>query len=223
MREASAERRSYRILPFAIRSCIFLLVLGGIYFFTDVLYEQAGALMQSFEAGWGIWALLLFTAVYSLLLAIPFVPGMELGLAIMMVFGWRSVPLVFAASLGAFSLSYLVGGKFPARVLQKFLELLHLNRANQFVSDMLRLSPPERLERLISPAAGKMQSFLARHRYLALIVVLNIPGNALIGGGWGIGLLAGLSGFYSYHRYALAVALAISPAHVVILAGQLLG
>lgn len=59
--------------------------------------------------------MLLSLAVFALLLAIPFVPGMELGLAIVMVFGWQSVPLVFAGSLGAFSLSYLGGGRFQAK------------------------------------------------------------------------------------------------------------
>lgn len=128
-----------------MRLCIFLLVLAAVYFFTDVLYEQAGALMQYFEASRGKCTLLLFVAVFALLLAIPFVPGMELDLAIMMVFGWQSVPLVFAGSLGACSLSYLGGCRFPAKppLVPSSLLILELVGVRRF-------QPPRLLPRLWS-------------------------------------------------------------------------
>lgn len=60
---------------------------------------------------------------------------------------------------------------------------------------------------------------LVDHRDLALIAVLNMPGNALIGGGGGIALVAGMSGMFRPDRYLLAVAIAALPIPLFMLAG----
>ena len=48
-----------------------------------------------------------------------------------------------------------------------------------------------------------------KHRYIAITVVLNIPGNAIIGGGEGIALLDGISGSFTFLRYLAVVSLAV--------------
>jgi len=49
----------------------------------------------------------------------------------------------------------------------------------------------------------------------------NIPGNALIGGGGGIALVAGMSGLFRLPTYILMVAIAISPIPLFLLAKAL--
>jgi hypothetical protein len=61
-----------------------------------------------------------------------------------------------------------------------------------------------------------MGPFLVRHRFIALAIVLNIPGNIIIGGGGGIAMIAGMSGLYSLPRYLLTVAIAVAPIPFVI-------
>lgn len=203
-----AFRVSLRIVA---RLVLFLCVVAGLYFATLALHQRAELFLSSVGVEWAILTLVLATILFSLLLALPFVPGMEMGLAIMMAFGWQGVPLVYFASLAALSLSYFGGARLGAGLLRNLLAWLHLGRAGRLLEEMERLSSAERLQRLISPSAGRTRSFLTRHRYLALMVVFNLPGNALLGGGGGIGMLAGLSGLYTFPRYVGAVALAITP------------
>jgi len=55
---------------------------------------------------------------------------------------------------------------------------------------------------------------MLRHRYLLLMLALNLTGNSLVGGGGGIVFIAGLSGLFSYHGYLLAILIAVSPVPV---------
>ena len=59
--------------------------------------------------------------------------------------------------------------------------------------------------------------WLVKHRYIAIVLALNLPGNTLIGGGGGIALLAGISGLFSFPGYLVAVALAVLPIPLAVL------
>lgn len=52
-------------------------------------------------------------------------------------------------------------------------------------------------------------------------IILNLPGNAIIGGG--IGLIAGISRLYPFPKYLLVVGFAITPLPLVFLTGKLPG
>jgi hypothetical protein len=54
-----------------------------------------------------------------------------------------------------------------------------------------------------------------------IAIALNLPGNALIGGGGGIGLISGMSRLYPFPKYILLVSLAITPLPLLLLAGKL--
>jgi hypothetical protein len=59
--------------------------------------------------------------------------------------------------------------------------------------------------------------FLLRHRYLALAIALNLPGNFLLGGGGGIALLAGVSRLYAVPGFLATVTCAVAPVPLAVL------
>jgi hypothetical protein len=59
---------------------------------------------------------------------------------------------------------------------------------------------------------------LARHRYVALAVLINVPGNAVIGGGGGLAFAAGMSGVFSIPAFLITVAIAVLPVPLAIYA-----
>jgi hypothetical protein len=159
--------------------------------------------------------------VYVLWMALPFVPGVELGLALMLMLGTRGVVLVYLCTLLSLSLSFTIGRLIPLNSFARFLGWLHLYKAQNLVLQLEPLNSEEKLNFLLRSAPSKIIPFLLKHRYLVIAIALNIPGNALIGGGGGIGLITGMSRLYPFPRYILLVSLAITPLPLLILAGKL--
>jgi hypothetical protein len=73
------------------------------------------------------------------------------------------------------------------------------------------LNAQQRLETLIAHAPKRIVPTLLKHRYIAIAVAINVPGNAIIGGGGGIALMAGISGLFTFPRYLTIIALAVLP------------
>ena len=166
--------------------------------------------------------LLLMAGLYVLLMVIPFMPAIELGLALMVVLGPESVLFVYLCTVIALSLSYLLGRLIPVRFLVAFLGWFHLERARSLVFRLEPLDRSQRMEFLLSHAPSKLVPFLIKHRYLLVALVLNLPGNALIGGGGGIGVIAGMSGLYAFGWYLLLISVAILPVPLLVLSGIVL-
>jgi hypothetical protein len=156
-------------------------------------------------------------SVYVLLMMLPFVPGVEIGLGMMVMFGPKIAPLVYGGTVLALVLSFLVGRLVPQHAIVEILETLHLKRAGRLLRQLEMLDSSERLQFLLQNASTRIVSFLLRHRFLALMVALNLPGNALVGGGGGIALVAGFSRLFVLPRFALAVAVAVSPVPLLVL------
>ena len=57
---------------------------------------------------------------------------------------------------------------------------------------------------------------------LVLAVLFNLPGNALIGGGGGIAMMAGMSRLYSFPAYLLLIAVAILPGPILVMLSKLI-
>jgi len=165
-------------------------------------------------------ALTLLTAsvvAYVLLLAIPFLPGVEIGLMVMVLLGRPGIVLMYLATVLALTLSFLLGRLLSPRVIVRALDWFHLDRARDLVAALMPLDPEERLRFLLQSVPSRSVPFLLRHRYLVIAVLFNLPGNALIGGGGGIGLVAGMSHLFPYPKYLFAVCLAITPLPILFL------
>jgi len=159
--------------------------------------------------------------VYVLWMALPFVPGIELGLALMVILGTRGVVFVYLCTLLSLSLSFAIGRLIPLNTFARFLGWLHLYKAQDLVLQLEPLDSEEKLNFLLSTAPSRIIPFLVKHRYLMIAIALNLPGNALIGGGGGIGLISGMSRLYPFPKYILLVSLAITPLPLLLLAGKL--
>ena len=159
-------------------------------------------------------------AVYILWMALPFVPGVELGLALMMMLGPKGVVAVYCCTLFSLSLSFAIGRLIPLKAFTRFLQWLHLHKSRDLLLQMELLDPGEKIDFLLKSAPPKYIPLLIKHRYVLLAAILNLPGNALIGGGGGIGMIAGMSGLYPFPKYILLIAIAIAPLPLFFLAGK---
>lgn len=155
---------------------------------------------------------LMFGAVaYVGLLAMPFVPGAEIGLAMLAAFGAGIAPLIYLATVAAMTLAYTVGRFLPIGALARLLTFLRMRRAAALVARAAPLSPQDRLAMLLDGQPKRALGLALRYRYLALAFAVNTPGNSIIGGGGGIMMMAGLSGIFSPLATFLTIAVAVSP------------
>jgi hypothetical protein len=151
---------------------------------------------------------------YIILLAIPFLPGIEIGLMLMSTLGRPGILVIYCCTLFALSLSFLLGRVLSPEVLARVLGWFHLERPRSLVEDLSPLNGDERFCFLMEKAPSRLAPWLLRHRYLIIALLFNLPGNAIIGGGGGIGLVAGMSRLIPFPRYLLLTALAILPGPV---------
>lgn len=154
--------------------------------------------------------------IYTVLIAIPFVPSVEVGWGLMLLLGADLAPLVYLFTVVGLTVSFMGGRLIPESRLQTFLEDLSLKKASRLVEKLKTLDREQRLSMLLSRAPAKFIPNLLRHRYLAIAVALNIPGNTVIGGGGGISLAAGMSRLFGSWRFVLTLAVAVAPVPLLI-------
>lgn len=148
---------------------------------------------------------------YIILMAIPFVPGAEIGLGVMMILGPKIVPLVYMCTLVSLSLSFMVGRFIPDKSLVRFLQDLRLRKASLLLAELEGLDAQQRFDLLLARSPKKFVPLLLKGRYLALLVVINTPGNIVLGGGGGIAMSAGMSRLFAPPLFILTIALAVAP------------
>lgn len=212
---AKRRRFSYARLVFQLVFIVLLLVLGNLIslWLTNTVEIEIPANAQSLLGP----RVLLAALLYALVLAVPFVPGAEIGLAMMMMAGAKIALVVYLSTIFGLSISFLIGRFLPLQVLTNSFRLLGFRKAQALLETIEPLEPAEKLRFLMSTAPNRLIPFLLRHRYLALAIVLNVPGNSLIGGGGGIVLLAGISRLYSIPAFLLTIIIAVAPVPLTVL------
>jgi hypothetical protein len=160
--------------------------------------------------------------LYIVVAAVPFVPAAEIGFAMMLLGGPEVAGLMYLCTVLALTSAYLVGRVVPARFCAAALAYFGFRRARDLVLQVAGLDAPARLALLQAKAPRRFLPGLLRHRYLALALALNLPGNTLLGGGGGIALIAGLTGLYSVTGYLTTVALAVAPVPLLFMGSALL-
>jgi hypothetical protein len=159
---------------------------------------------------WGTGVLIGSGIFYALLLSLPFVPGVELGVLLMCVYGKEGIVFVYFATIAGLSLAFLIGRLLPKRWVESRLEKLGFSQTCDNpaaeIDDML-----DNLSRNRKFCQNRLGAFLSKYRYLTIAVFFNAPGNYLVGGGGGISLACGLSRSISWKWFLLTVVLAVSP------------
>ncbi len=158
--------------------------------------------------------LLAILLIYVALLACPFVPGAEVGLMLLVFFGADLAAPVYLATVAALCLSFLVGRQIPDAAAGAFLRRMGLAHAAEAL--VAYGSDPQASGRR-SCAAWRfgLSHWVSRaiaFRGLTLAVLINTPGNVVLGGGGGIALTVGLGRLMPFRGFLVSVALAVAPA-----------
>lgn len=162
-------------------------------------------------------AIVVSAILYTVIIALPFVPGVEIGLTLLAMLGPPIVALVYVCTLLGLTASFVIGRLVSPGILIETMYRLKLDRAGRLLQTVEPMSREERLSFLVSRAPSRMIPFLLRHRYIALAIVINLPGNILLGGGGGISLLAGVSRLYPLSGFITLIALAVLPVPLAVL------
>lgn len=193
----------------AVTLCGFLL-LGG-WFLGDLIREltlpELSPMNEPIIQGMVTFAFVAFIV----LAALPFVPGAEIGFALLLLFGGQLAPLVYLGMVGALIVTYLVARLVPFSVLGRTLDWLGLKKASSFISDLDAEKPEDRMSTLSLVMPSKVGQKLLHHRYVLLAIALNVPGNSLIGGGGGLAFVAGASGLFPFWPFLAVVSCAVAP------------
>ena len=168
------------------------------------------------SAGLRLGLLIGLLVAYSAMIALPFVPGVELGVALMMVEGAWVAPPVYLATVTGLLTAFVVGQAIPYGALHRTLADLHLRRADALVARLQPLDQGQRLALLRARLPAPLAALMVGHRHLALAVLVNLPGNSILGGGGGILLLAGLTRLFRLPAVALTLALAVAPVPILV-------
>lgn len=199
------------LLRTGLRALVVLVAAFGLALAMDWATQSASGIADDISTGMMLGAIAFFLIVYALLIAVPFVPGIEIGIALLVLRGETVAPYVYLATVAGLSLAYWVGQTVPDRWLHRVFSDLRFMRACRLIDRIAPLSRTERLEALKSALPRLLQPLAGASRYGLLAVLLNVPGNGLIGGGGGLSLLAGLSGVYAPVWTFLTIALAVAP------------
>ena len=192
-----------------------LLVLGNRLgaSFGRLLELDAGSasLIVNHQLVWGV------LAIYAVLRAVPFLPAAQLALAMLAAFGGAIAVQLYIATVVGLTLAFLVGRLVPIARIASGLSAFGLQSAASLVGKIGSLDSESRLAMLFADRSPGLAVRIATYRHTALIAVFNLPGNCVMGGGGGIGLLAGLSGLFTLPGYIACVAVAALPIPLVTL------
>lgn len=208
--------RPFSLLQRCLRIATLVALVLGIHTLGDWVSVQLQLELSPrqnamFDAG-----VLLLVLAYTVTMALPFVPGIEIGLAVMLVFGPDVFLVVYACTQVALLLSFLAGRLVPLSCLAALADWLQLHRMQSTLASLEPLEPEKRLEYMLRCAPRRWVRKLIEHRYLALAVLINMPGNAMVGGAGGIGLMAGMSRVFGLPQYVFVMALATTPVPIVL-------
>lgn len=196
-----------------IRLCLVAAVAWGLHLGFSWARSRLGAdeaaetLMPALSIG--------LLALYAVLIAVPFVPGLEIGLALMAMEGSTIAPWIYLATLCGLTLAFAAGSGLPYAFLQRALADLRLVRACNLLE---RLEPLDRDARLALLAHGAPTWLepVTRFRHLMLALLVNVPGNAVLGGGGGILFLAGFSRLFAPLPTIATLAVAVAPVPLLV-------
>jgi len=201
------------ILKFGILIGIIALATWGVHMIRDALDLQ----IRPDNEQQVHKAIMIGAMAYIALLAMPFVPGAEIGIALLAGFGAAIAPLIYVCTIAAMMLAFAVGRFLPISALERALRVFRMRRTADLVARAAPLPREERVAMLLEGQSKRVLRLALRYRYVAIAVAMNTPGNSIIGGGGGIMIIAGLSGIFTPLSTFLTVILAVSPVPLAVI------
>jgi len=192
-----------------------LLVLG--HSVSHESFHEVQASLSSMRDQVGVLGLILVAGVYALALAMPFVPGVELGLLIIALFGKTGAVTAYLATIAGLSLAFTAGRLLPDDAIRVLLDRVGIDRSREHMdSRMQGIFSESSVGGSLSRRLGRL---MLQHRHVTLAICLNFPGNSVAGGGGGLALLCGMSGQFRWRGFVLTTAVAALPLPLLVLSG----
>lgn len=221
-KQRGATFRNLRRIMFYFRILLILAILASITIWLDYGIRGELGIAEKFllyaRGEWGRGVLIGGGIIYILLLSLPFVPGVELGILLMCVFGKEGIVFVYGSTVAGLSLAFLFGRLIPRPWIDSVWERLRISRSCSPRSDEL-----EKMADCISSERTHipfwLQSFALKYRYVTIAILVNLPGNYILGGGGGISIVCGASRRISWRGFLLTTALAVSPVPIFVYLG----
>ncbi|MGJ8623902.1 MAG: hypothetical protein ACSHW1_14165 [Yoonia sp.] len=189
-----------------VLALVWLIKLG-----IDALFAKLAVLETDAAARAMTGMLITVLLGYALLLAVPFVPGVEIGIAILVLEGASAAPLVYGATVLGLLIAFGVGQFAPMPRLIAICQDLSLHRIAGLLERIEDTPREDRLNAMHSRLPRWLAAVLCDYRYVALGVAINMPGNIALGGGGGIMLAAGLSRLFHSGLIFGTIAIATLP------------
>ena len=187
-----------------------LLVWAGLALF-DWLQGHIADLEDAARSRMMTTLVILAILAYAAVIAIPFVPAIEIAIALMVMEGAIIAPFVWIATVLGLLAAYLVGRWVSLDWLHGLFRDMHMIRACEMIHRIKTEPPAHRLEALSSRLPRWLAPVATRWRYGLLAALLNLPGNIALGGGGGIMMAAGISRLFSPGWTTLTIMLATLP------------
>lgn len=199
------------LLRLSVRVVLLLGIAWGAQALVSQAMETVETLPEALQGPARLSVTLIALLLYAVLIAIPFVPGVEIGVSLLLLQGAAIAPFVYVATFCGLLIAYMAGRALPYAWLRGVFLDFRLIRACALLDQVAALSPERRLALLRSRLPAWLGPYVVRYRYLALAAALNLPGNSVLGGGGGLCLTAGFSRIYHPWQSIATLALATAP------------
>ena len=190
----------------AIASFVYLAKLGFDWVSAQAMQLEGPAQSQAM-----IGLLVIALIGYAILIAIPFMPGVEVGIVLLLMQGSSIAPFVYLATLAGLVIAFSVGQFVSLDWLHSVFRDFRMIRACRMLDRIKNRSQDERLDHLNGLLPRWVSWFAVDYRYVSVAILINIPGSIAIGGGGGIMLLAGLSRLFQTTKMIAMLAIATLP------------
>jgi len=181
-------------------------VAGAILVFHLDAHQDLFAFAQ--EAREDPWVLGVILILYVAVMALPFVPGAEIGLLLLALLGACMAVPVYLATVAALTLAFSIGQFAPRVILPGRGGRMAIPPGSPRIRD---------LDKMKAGLLSRRLRLLTKHRWLALVVLFNMPGNTVLGGGGGIAMMAGITGAFTFGSFILGVAIAVAPVPLAVI------
>jgi hypothetical protein len=139
------------------------------------------------------------------------VPGIEVGIALLLLQGAAIAPFVYIATVLGLLLAFTVGQHVPLTALRGLFRDLRMARVCKLLDEVAAATPAERLSALENRLPEWLARITTRYRYVMIGMLINMPGTFVLGGGGGILMLSGMTGLFRRAPMLATMMIATAP------------